>query len=535
MGLPRGSLRIQLGAGAVAAVAAVSSLGLAGVASAADTAKTGADLDVGVVSTGVVKDAAKPFLVRVHNSGPEAAIGVVVTIDASDLNTKKLAVQLPGFESGCSPDGATKVSCVLPNVPAGGTDNGIDIGGHGSGIHAVFIESIGGTGAAGSITVSVTSQTPDPDQTNNTVTTPVSVEKSGIDMVAFAQDAYASLDSKEPITPGKTGEFQWLLFNFGPKPVKGVSYVIALPRYLTFADPPKKGCRYESDDSVEVCSFDKVVVAPGGAISDRKHGQLTTTRVKAAANAPGPVVFEDGVVVGAGLTQVDPAAKQPLAATADDDVTVLSAADAAALKKGADKKANKERDPGDNFVLFSAFFGASTADLGVTATPVTGHVGDTATTTIAVSNAGPSDAAKTTVKVTAPSGTEIVSAETACKATTAGKEYACDWGVVPAGGKRSSVFKLKILSAAVTDGKAVVSSTAKDKKPGNNTAPIKVTVLTGSTGPSAPPAGGTGGGLPVTGSQAAVFGGLGLGAIAIGAVLLVLARRRRELLVPPTD
>jgi uncharacterized repeat protein (TIGR01451 family)/LPXTG-motif cell wall-anchored protein len=516
-------------------VAAASSLGLAGVAHAADTAKTGADLDISVVSTGVVKDAAKPFLVRVHNSGPEAATSIVLTIDASDLNTKKLAVQLPGFDSGCSPDGATRVTCTLPNVPAGGNDNGIETGGHGSGIHAVFVESIGGTGAAGSFTVSVASQTPDPDETNNTVTTPVSVEKHGIDMVAFAQDAYASLDSKEPITPGKTGEFQWLLFNFGPKPVQGVSYVIALPRYLTFADPPRTGCRYEPGDSVEVCSFDKVVVAPGEGISDRKHGQLTTTRVKAAASAPGPVVFDDGVVVGAGLKQVDPAAKQSLAVTPDDDVTVLSAADAAALKKGADKKGNKERDPGDNFVPFSAFFGATVADLGVTATPATGHVGDTVTTTVAVSNAGPRDAAKTTVKVTAPGGTEIVSAEKACKATTPGKEYTCDWDVVPAGGARSSAFKLKILSATVTDGKAVVSSTGKDKKPGNNTAPIKVTVLTGSTGPSAPPAGGTGGGLPVTGSQAAIFGGLGLGAIVIGAVLLVLTRRRRELLVPPTD
>jgi LPXTG-motif cell wall-anchored protein len=102
-------------------------------------------------------------------------------------------------------------------------------------------------------------------------------------------------------------------------------------------------------------------------------------------------------------------------------------------------------------------------------------------------------------------------------------------GPVAAGRTDSRRFESKIVSATVTDGKAVVSSAVKDKKPDNNTTAIKVTVLTGS--------GGTGGGsgLPITGANVGLIGGLGLGAIAIGAVLLVLTRRRREVVVPPTD
>jgi hypothetical protein len=48
-------------------------------------------------------------------------------------------------------------------------------------------------------------------------------------------------------------------------------------------------------------------------------------------------------------------------------------------------------------------------------------------------------------------------------------------------------------------------------------------------------AAGGGGGLPVTGPKAAVFGMVGLGALAIGVVALVGARRRRIVLMTPAE
>ncbi|MEH1012366.1 LPXTG cell wall anchor domain-containing protein [Micromonospora sp. CPCC 206060] len=65
---------------------------------------------------------------------------------------------------------------------------------------------------------------------------------------------------------------------------------------------------------------------------------------------------------------------------------------------------------------------------------------------------------------------------------------------------------------------------------------------TGSATPTVAPTepgdgGGSGGGgpLPVTGAQAGLIGGVGLGVLAAGAVLFVLARRRRVVLVTPGD
>jgi uncharacterized repeat protein (TIGR01451 family) len=520
MRLPGGSIRVQLWSGTVALLAVAACLGQAGAAYAQEG---GADLRVEIASSTVVKDAGKLLVVHLTNGGPETATGIQLTIDASGLDQQKLEVHLPGGGVSCSPDGPQKVRCNVSDVPPGGNDNGIDFG-----FRNVFIQSIGGTGAAGSLAVSVAAQTPDPNLANNSATTSVSVVESGIDMVAWAQDAYATADDKKPIQPGKTGEFQWMLSNFGANPVKGVAFSITLPPYLSFASPDVPGCSYTKQDGVDVANCTTgLEVAPGGSISFADaHGDIAPTRVKLAANAPGPAVLVPGIVSGYGLAEVtpDPGAVHSLAQA--PGYKVLSAADAAKVKTA---QGAGDADPHDNVALFSAYTGSNPADLSVSAAPAQGHVGDTVTVTVTVANAGPSDVLASKVEVTAPTGTEFTSVDAACTAVTAGKTYTCALGPVAAGRTDSRRFESKIVSATVTDGKAVVSSAVKDKKPDNNTTAIKVTVLTGS--------GGTGGGsgLPITGANVGLIGGLGLGAIAIGAVLLVLTRRRREVVVPPTD
>jgi hypothetical protein len=46
---------------------------------------------------------------------------------------------------------------------------------------------------------------------------------------------------------------------------------------------------------------------------------------------------------------------------------------------------------------------------------------------------------------------------------------------------------------------------------------------------------GGGGGLPVTGARVGLIGGLGAGVLVLGAVLVLVARRRRVVLVPPAE
>lgn len=46
---------------------------------------------------------------------------------------------------------------------------------------------------------------------------------------------------------------------------------------------------------------------------------------------------------------------------------------------------------------------------------------------------------------------------------------------------------------------------------------------------------GDGGSLPVTGAQAGLFGGIGAFVIVLGAVLFLVARRRRVVLMAPGD
>ncbi|MFG2054048.1 cell wall anchor protein [Micromonospora sp. NPDC048930] len=49
------------------------------------------------------------------------------------------------------------------------------------------------------------------------------------------------------------------------------------------------------------------------------------------------------------------------------------------------------------------------------------------------------------------------------------------------------------------------------------------------------PGGGTGGGLPVTGVQAGLIGGIGAAVLLAGAVLMILSRRRKVVVVAPSD
>jgi LPXTG-motif cell wall-anchored protein len=85
-------------------------------------------------------------------------------------------------------------------------------------------------------------------------------------------------------------------------------------------------------------------------------------------------------------------------------------------------------------------------------------------------------------------------------------------------------MKLRIISTPGDDGTLRVWSDPKsaEANPANDEVTLVVTVG-GSDG--------SGGGLPVTGTNVALLGGIGGGVVAIGAALFFLARRRRIVIV----
>ncbi|MGK5738134.1 hypothetical protein [Micromonospora sp. URMC 103] len=91
--------------------------------------------------------------------------------------------------------------------------------------------------------------------------------------------------------------------------------------------------------------------------------------------------------------------------------------------------------------------------------------------------------------------------------------------------------------------KALSTEDVRDANPADNTAEFRVHVgAAGSSGNGSDGGGsdrggsaGSGGGLPVTGVQAGLIGGIGAGIVALGAVLFLITRRRRLVLMAPDD
>jgi hypothetical protein len=87
---------------------------------------------------------------------------------------------------------------------------------------------------------------------------------------------------------------------------------------------------------------------------------------------------------------------------------------------------------------------------------------------------------------------------------------------------------VKIKSTPGTNGSIAVRSIepSAELKPENNTAKIVI---------NEPSGGGGAGELPITGVRVGLIGGIGAGAVVLGAVLFLLTRRRRVVAHPPSS
>ncbi|KAB1914701.1 LPXTG cell wall anchor domain-containing protein [Micromonospora sp. AMSO31t] len=339
-----------------------------------------------------------------NTGGAADAKDVRVTVETKGLKPRKVGVVVP---EGCEVDG-TRFSCLLGDLAAGTTE---DFG--------IPLFSTGGKGAAGTLTVSISAATGDPDPENNTVEHDITVTAPGYDLTTWVQDVYADVqvDGDEAgesglkaVKPGETAPLDWAVYNDGSRRATGIAYGITLPAGVTFAELPE-GC-VEQD----LGGLPTAYCEDGGAVLKPGDYYTAGVRVKVGADVT-ESVLRPGFVFASGL---DAASGAP-----EEEPRVASS---------TQRRTFTETDDGDNTAQFDVFVDQTTQ----------------------------------------PTPTPTPTAEP-----------------TPTGGATAS--------PAPTEG------------------------------------GGAGGGLPVTGVQVGLIGGVGGAILLAGGALLVLSRRRKVVLVTPAD
>ncbi|MEU8286875.1 LPXTG cell wall anchor domain-containing protein [Micromonospora sp. NPDC048905] len=436
-------------AGVVALLAAGGLAAVAAPAQAADQADLALVPLSSELAKGVKAAKAKPFKFLVDNTrSTVAAKGVSYTVDTSSLLKSVVGVVVP---NGCQVKGKT-FTCPLGDVPAGTSE---DFG--------IPLFSTGARGEAGTLVVTITSATADPEKKDNRVEHDITVGKRGYDLTSWVQDVYANVvvngvqgddPNLRPVKRGETVPLDWAVYNDGSRKATGLSYVLTLPAGVTFATLPD-ACTSQTLGGVAqaLCEDDGAVIKPG-------EYYTADVKVTVGANVT-ESVLRVGELVAQGLDgATGQAEEQPEPATS------------------AQRKAFTEVDESDNQAIFDVFVDL-TAQPTPTPTPT-----PTATPT---STATPTPTATSTPTATATP------------------------------------------TATSTPGGTATPTPGGTPSPGGTPTPGA------STSPAAGGGGSGGGGLPVTGVQVGLIGGIGGLILLLGGALLVLSRRRKVVLVAPSD
>lgn len=490
--------RMLAGVAALFAVAAYSAL--AGPAFAEPVAPS-ADLTVNLPGPKVALHAeSKAIRIDVTNLGPDVAADAKLTIETKNLSPM-VTVETPGDTDGCT-SAAHKIVCPLGDIA--GSGHGPTLG--------VIVAPVPEdpdhhipapvVGPVGTLTVEVSSDIDDSDPLNNTRSVTLELVDNTADPVAYGSDT--------TLHPGETGSLIYTVLNDGGVDTESVVDVsVRLPSYVTFADPIGSGnftrCDVMDHRSGIVCHHDAIA---GGS----RAPAVGLLNVTLAANAPGPVSLAGGAITGVAVS-----GSVPLSAAS---VKKSGGGGGTSFAPAAKGLTDKDAKPGDDTFDFTVFTTENPADLAVSAAAASGHLGETVTVPVTTTDKGPADSPKTTVTITAPTGTEIVNAP-GCSVITPGKVVSCLRALtIDVAGTVSVKFKI-VAATAGADGTAVVGGSLTDPDTGNNTAAITITVVPG--------------GLPVTGARAGLIGGVGLAVVVLGGLLFAVARRRRVVLVVPQD
>lgn len=484
----------------------------------------------------------------VYNYGDAAATAVTVTLDLSKV-TEAVTASVPEWSDACELDGA-KVTCDIGVLQAGQVEE----------LSPLSLASRQGAapGDAGSVTVTIAGAEDDQTPGDNTTTFPVTVIASGPDLVAAAADLN---EEKEPVGPGDTVPLYAGVANEGDTAATDFTVRVIVPTGATFVErysdctytdyyPNDKGRPYVYGPGEVTCPV-PLSLEPGDALLlfDDQSGE-SLFNVTFGRNLSGPQEHYGSVDVALAGEALAAKDSKPAKGTGPSFAAALRKQQAKAAKAGIAKQraALRELNESDNWADFRFWSKANTLDVAVTAPAVKGAVGQTVDVAYEVVNNGPSDGGGPSVVITAPTGTALLPSEWCYTDGTEGEQlpeskklrcsFESEFPTTASGyGRVKAIVKVKIKSTPGTDGTIVArsSTAAAESKPGNNTAPIVINTGAAGGDTSGGDTGGAGGGLPVTGAPTGALAAVGAAVIALGAVLVVVFRRRRVVLQTPGD
>jgi LPXTG-motif cell wall-anchored protein len=430
----------------------------------------------------------------------------VLTIDSSDL-AGVATVEVP---DGCS-DAGTTVTCHLPS----GADLRGDL--------PVLVHPAPGSkaGDSGSLVVRTSGDNVAPDEHSSEVT----LAGDGIDLVVIDPEFHTSAHTGEALT------LPIAAYNAGNRASNGIRFTLQFDHGIM----PEiyDNCAYgdENNQRVAVCETDDVL-APGDVIG----GDFGVSIAKDSPPEPLVDIFAQGLAE----------APLPLSVTVHRQASTGRTLKLSIRSMSANALPT-DVDQADNFGAQSISVVNSHHDLAAVGATASGGQGAVVKVPVAAKNLGPAALDSTRPRLpavrtffTVPPGTTVVAVPQGCSAVvvlgngqttdergkTGEQHYACWTGptlLLP--GKSTQVtFSLRIDTVTTgATGKSSVDDTFdtgakpyKDDNPADNTADVVIN-----------PAGGSGGGLPVTGSPTTMLATGGALVVLLGAVLLLVARRRR--------
>ena len=347
--------------------------------------------------------------------------------------------------------------------------------------------------------------------------------KAGVDLEVGAVE-------NMKLAPGKSATVPVVVRNAGNRPVERVTVVLAGDDFISFPTT-YSNCVAIDDVAATACFFEQ----PLGPDEVLTVSGATPLKLKVAADAPGPADYFAAVFA----THVDPdlgiaerAAKRVAAAPTSRQLKLVPVN---GQRAGAAEDEEPELNDWDNAVAFEVKVSRNPADTVAVGATFAGAVGETRTVEVGLRNDGPAatfgpfQGWVAGAMVTIPAGVDLTKVDENCFAMSDdspigegpgevhGRAYVClTLENVKRGEEVLFSFTGKITGASAA-GSVAVDGGVQDPKKSNDKAEIGIKLT----------AGGSGGGLPVTGAPAGLLAGGGALLLAAGAIAFVTARRRR--------
>ncbi len=344
------------------------------------------------------------FTLSARNNGPDSAANVVLT------DVLPTSVTFSAADSGCTYASATRtVTCAVSAIASGST------------VARTVTTTVNANAGASIVnTASGSTDTPDPDTSNNTgsSTTPV-VKKADVAITKTATPG--------PRAGGETLAYTLTATNNGPDTAHNVSVSDVLPTSVTFASA-SAGCTYTAATRTVVCAAGDLAVDGNATFT------ITTT-----VNGDAPATISNTATVSA--TETDPT-------------------------------------PGNNSSTVSTTT-TRKADLALTKSAPAGPLltGDALAYTLSVRNNGVDTASGVSISDPLPTGVSFVSASSGCIYDSPSRTVTCTVATLANGATSAFTINTTVLTTApaTLTNTATATATTTDPNPANNTSTATTT------------------------------------------------------------